>query len=105
MAASTPTDIRDEGLVVEHPLGAWRCADPAVEPLEGRVASLPAQPRRVVAGAIFAVVLYCLIIPIISPYDPNEIDFAIANETPSLAHLLRNRQVRPRPLRPYCDRR
>jgi oligopeptide transport system permease protein len=41
----------------------------------------------VIAGAVFvAVLLYCLIVPIISPYDPNEINFAIANQTPSLEH-------------------
>jgi oligopeptide transport system permease protein len=41
----------------------------------------------VVAGAVFvAVLLYCIIVPIVSPYDPNEINFAIANEPPSLQH-------------------
>jgi oligopeptide transport system permease protein len=40
-----------------------------------------------VAGVIFALlVLYCLVWPIISPYDPNEINFAEAAESPSLAH-------------------
>jgi oligopeptide transport system permease protein len=32
------------------------------------------------------VVLWCLIWPIISPYDPNEIDFSAANESPGLEH-------------------
>jgi oligopeptide transport system permease protein len=40
-----------------------------------------------VAGVIFGVlVLWCLVWPIISPYDPNEINFAEASEGPSLAH-------------------
>jgi oligopeptide transport system permease protein len=41
----------------------------------------------VVAGSIFVLVLlYCLITPIVSPHDPEAIDFAIANQTPSLEH-------------------
>jgi oligopeptide transport system permease protein len=40
-----------------------------------------------VAGVVFVlVVLYCLIWPVVSPYDPNKIDFSIANDTPSLEH-------------------
>ena len=41
----------------------------------------------VVAGSIFLVVLlYCAIAPIVSPYDPDKVDFAIASQTPSLDH-------------------
>jgi oligopeptide transport system permease protein len=41
----------------------------------------------VVAGVVFVVmVLWCLIWPIISPYDPNEINFAERGQSPSLAH-------------------
>jgi oligopeptide transport system permease protein len=40
-----------------------------------------------IAGVVFVlVVLYCLIWPVISPYDPNEITFADKGQTPSLAH-------------------
>ena len=40
-----------------------------------------------VAGVIFAlIVLYCIVWPIISPYDPNEINFAERSEPPSLEH-------------------
>jgi oligopeptide transport system permease protein len=40
-----------------------------------------------IAGAIFAaMVLYCLIWPIVSPYDPYEVDFSQANQGPSAAH-------------------
>jgi oligopeptide transport system permease protein len=43
----------------------------------------------VVAGGIFmAIVLFCLIFPFISPYDPYEVDFSQANEGPSAAHPL-----------------
>jgi oligopeptide transport system permease protein len=41
----------------------------------------------VVAAAIFiAIVVYCIVWPIISPYDPNEVNFAEARQGPSLAH-------------------
>ena len=40
-----------------------------------------------IAGIAFLVlVAYCLIWPIVSPYDPNEVDFSQANESASLAH-------------------
>jgi oligopeptide transport system permease protein len=40
-----------------------------------------------VAGTVFVlIVLYCLIWPVISPYDPNEINFAERGQSPSLAH-------------------
>jgi oligopeptide transport system permease protein len=43
----------------------------------------------VVAGAIFALLLlYCLIWPIVSPYDPDEVAFALKNQGPSLEHPL-----------------
>ncbi len=42
-----------------------------------------------IAGVVFALLLlYCIVWPIISPYDPNEVDFSIANQGPSLAHPL-----------------
>jgi oligopeptide transport system permease protein len=42
-----------------------------------------------VAGAVFVfVLLYCLIWPIVSPYDPNEVNFSEAREMPSLEHPL-----------------
>jgi oligopeptide transport system permease protein len=43
----------------------------------------------VVAGAVFlAIVLYALIAPIASPYDPNDVQFPLANQRPSLEHPL-----------------
>ncbi len=39
------------------------------------------------AGVVFVVVLlYCLVAPILSPYDPNKINFTIASQTPTLDH-------------------
>jgi oligopeptide transport system permease protein len=41
------------------------------------------------AGAIFVLlVLYCLLAPIASPYDPNKVDFSLSNQTPSWDHPL-----------------
>ena len=43
----------------------------------------------VIAGIAFlALLAYCLIWPLLSPYDPNEVDFSQANDSPSLAHPL-----------------
>ncbi|MBD0337926.1 MAG: ABC transporter permease [Thermoleophilia bacterium] len=43
----------------------------------------------VLAAAVFVLlVLYCLIAPIASPYDPYEVDFSQAYQTPSWAHPL-----------------
>ena len=87
--ATTPTDIREEGLAVE----------PGASPASGapiRQSNLWKDAWRryrrnrgaLVAAWIFIlVVLYCLIIPVISRYDPNAVDFSQANENPSLAHL------------------
>jgi oligopeptide transport system permease protein len=41
----------------------------------------------VVAGVAFLIlVAYCLIWPLVSPYDPYKVDFAIASERPSFEH-------------------
>ena len=43
----------------------------------------------VLAGAVFVVVLvYCLVWPAVSPYDPYRVDFAQARQNPSLDHPL-----------------
>jgi oligopeptide transport system permease protein len=43
----------------------------------------------VVAGAVFVVVVaYALIWPLVSPYDPNDVNFSLANQRPSLEHPL-----------------
>jgi oligopeptide transport system permease protein len=41
----------------------------------------------VLAGAVFIVlVVFCVVWPIVSPYDPNEIDFSQKSQPPSLEH-------------------
>jgi oligopeptide transport system permease protein len=41
----------------------------------------------VIAGTVFVlVVLYCLLWPLVSPYDPNDVDFSQRGDAPSLAH-------------------
>ena len=41
----------------------------------------------VVAGAVFVLlILYCLIWPLVSPYDPYEVNFSEARQSPSLEH-------------------
>ena len=42
-----------------------------------------------VAGVVFGMlVLYCFIYPLLSPYDPDKVDFSLSNQSPSLEHLL-----------------
>ena len=84
--AATPTDIREEGLAEAsmgvsgapiHQSNLWK--DAYRRYLRNRGA--------VVAGAVFvAILLYCLVWPIISPYDPNAVDFTQAKLDPSLEH-------------------
>ena len=88
--ASSPTDIREEGLAVA----------PGAAPASGapiRQSNLWKDAWRryirnkgaVVAGAIFlVVVLYCVVWPFLSPYTGNEVDFSVAKEGPSLSHPL-----------------
>jgi oligopeptide transport system permease protein len=43
----------------------------------------------VVAAAVFVLLLlYCLVWPVVSPYDPNQVDFALKGQGPSLSHPL-----------------
>src|SRR5215203_2534087 len=86
--ATSPTDIREEGLAVE----------PGASPASGapiRQSNLWRDAYRryrrnkgaVIAGAGFIVILlYCLIWPIISPYDSSFVDYSIAKLDPSLEH-------------------
>jgi ABC-type dipeptide/oligopeptide/nickel transport system permease subunit len=42
-----------------------------------------------IAGIAFlALLLYCLVWPVLSPYDPNQVKFSEARQSPSLAHPL-----------------
>jgi oligopeptide transport system permease protein len=84
----TVTDAREEALA----------AEPGAAPASGapiRQSNLWKDAWRryarnraaTVAGAIFvAVLLYCLIAPIVSPHDPDAVQFQLANQTPSLEH-------------------
>jgi oligopeptide transport system permease protein len=91
MAVPRPETARDEPLVAP----GFAVGETAGAPV--RQSSLWRDAWRrylrnrgaVVAGTVFVmIVLYCLIWPAISPYDPNEVDFTQANEQPSLAHPL-----------------
>ncbi|MBA3244654.1 MAG: ABC transporter permease [Actinobacteria bacterium] len=85
---ANPTDIREEGIAVE----------PGAAPASGaplRQSNLWRDAWRryirnrgaVVAGSIFVLVLlYCLIAPLLSPHDPNAVDFAIASQNPTWEH-------------------
>jgi oligopeptide transport system permease protein len=87
--AASPTDIREEGIAVE----------PGAAPASGvpiRQTNLWKDAWRryirnraaVIAGVGFLVILlYCLLAPIISPYDPTFVDYSIAKQDPSLHHL------------------
>ena len=82
------TDAREESLAVE----------PGAAPASGapiRQSNLWRDAWRryvrnkaaVVAGSVFVVVLlYCLIAPIVSPYDPDAVNYALAQQDPSLEH-------------------
>ena len=85
LMAATPTDIREEGLAEAsmgvsgapiHQSNLWK--DAYRRYLRNRGA--------VVAGAVFVAILLCLVWPIISPYDPNAVDYTQAKLDPSLEH-------------------
>ena len=86
--ATTPTDIREEGLAVE----------PGASPATGapiRQSNLWKDAWRrylrnrgaVVAGSLFVIILlYCLVWPLLSPYDSSFVDYSVAKLDPSLKH-------------------
>jgi oligopeptide transport system permease protein len=85
----TITDTRDERIAVEPNLA------PAGGPIRQSNLWKDAWRRylrnkgALVAGALFvAILLFCLIWPIVSPYDGNEVNFAEAKQGPSLEHPL-----------------
>jgi oligopeptide transport system permease protein len=74
----TPTASGDAGAPIRSS-SLWR--DAWYRYLRNRAA--------VIAGIAFlALLAYCVIWPIVSPYDPNQVDFSQANDSPSLAHPL-----------------
>jgi oligopeptide transport system permease protein len=85
----TITDTRDERIAIEPNLA------PSGGPIRQSNLWKDAWRRYIrnkgalVAGALFvAILLFCLIWPIVSPYDGNEVNFAEAKQGPSLEHPL-----------------
>ena len=82
------TDAREESLAVE----------PGAAPASGapiRQSNLWKDAWRryvrnkaaVIAGSVFVIVLlYCLVAPIVSPHDPDAVNYALAQQDPSLEH-------------------
>jgi oligopeptide transport system permease protein len=88
--ATTPTDIREEGLAIE-PGAAPASGAPIRQSNLWRDAWRRYSRNRgaLVAGTIFLlVVAFCIVYPWISPYTGNEVNFADAKQGPSLEHPL-----------------
>jgi oligopeptide transport system permease protein len=88
--ATTPTDIREEGLAVE-PGAAPASGAPIRQSNLWRDAWRRYSRNRgaLVAGTIFVLlVAFCIVYPWISPYTGNEVNFADAKQGPSLEHPL-----------------
>jgi oligopeptide transport system permease protein len=86
--AVQPTDLRQE---LEAPLASpgGHAGAPLRQSSLWRDAAIRYSRNRgaVIAGTFFVVlVLWCLIWPLISPYDPYDVDFSQTREGPSLAH-------------------
>ena len=82
------TDAREDALVTE-PGGGPASGAPIRQSNLWRDAwrRYVRNKAAVVAGCVFVLVLlYCLIAPFGSPHDPDAIDFALSNQTPSLEH-------------------
>jgi len=88
--ATTPTDIREEGLAIE-PGAAPASGAPIRQSNLWKDASRRYSRNRgaLVAGTVFLlVVAFCIVYPWISPYTGNEVNFADAKQGPSLEHPL-----------------
>jgi len=88
--ATTPTDIREEGLAIE-PGAAPTSGAPIRQSNLWKDASRRYSRNRgaLVAGTVFLlVVAFCIVYPWISPYTGNEVNFADAKQGPSLEHPL-----------------
>ena len=88
--ATTPTDIREEGLAVE-PGAAPASGAPIRQSNLWRDAWRRYSRNRgaLVAGTIFVLlVAFCIVYPWISPYTGNEVNVADAKQGPSLEHPL-----------------
>jgi oligopeptide transport system permease protein len=86
MSTSTPTDIREEGLA-EAALGVSGAPIRQSNLWKDAWRRYIRNRGAVIAGAVFVLILlYCLIWPIISPYDSNAVDYSQAKLDPSLEH-------------------
>jgi oligopeptide transport system permease protein len=84
--AATPTDIREEGLA-EASMGVSGAPIRQSNLWKDAYRRYLRNRGAVVAGATFiAILLYCVVWPIISPYDPNAVDYSQAKLDPSLEH-------------------
>ena len=84
--AVTPTDIREEGLA-EASMGVSGAPIQQSNLWKDAYRRYLRNRGAVVAGAVFiAILLYCIVWPIISPYDPNAVDYSQAKLDPSLEH-------------------
>ena len=55
----------------------------------GTLARLVEERRTLVAGGlVLAIVAFCVVFPLLSPYGADEVDFSVSREGPSLAHPL-----------------
>ena len=89
MAASTPTGLRDEGLVVEHALSSGGAPIRQSNLWKDAWRRYSRNRGALVAGTIFVLlVAFCIVYPWISPYTGNEVNFADAKQGPSLEHPL-----------------
>jgi oligopeptide transport system permease protein len=85
---ANPTEIRDEGFVVEGPLAATGGPIRQTNLWKDAWRRYLRNKGAVVAGVGFVIILlYCLLVPIFSRYDPDAVNLAIAKEDPSFAHL------------------
>ena len=80
MVANPPTNIREEGLTVEPGAAGLPSAGAPIRQsnLWKDAWRRYIRNRGALVAAVFfgLIVLYCLIVPIISPHDPNEVNFA-----------------------------
>ena len=105
---ATPADIREQGARSSRVAGLPSAGAPIRQSNLWKDAwrRYIRNKAAVVAGAFFVLILlYCLIVPIISPYDPNEVNFAHRQSAAEPRAPVRHRQVRPRPVHAHSDRR
>jgi oligopeptide transport system permease protein len=54
-----------------------------------RLSALFRSPAALVGGSLFLLVIgYCVVTPLVSPFDPNDADFTVGRQPPSAEHLL-----------------